>query len=338
MRPVYQIEADRTVVTRRLADRLISMSITDESGFDGDTLELVLDDRDWALVLPEKGLELKVWLGFQETGLYFMGQYVVDEIGMDGPPKRMTVRGRAANQTEDSTIGKMGVRLKEPRTRSWHLSTVEDIVTRIAAENGYEPRVSSAIGWIEIEHVDQTSESDMHFLTRLAETVGAVFKPAGACLVFAPKGLGLTASGESFEPLIELSPRDLLQWQFDIPDRGRYKSVKAFYADYNSALKTWVTAGEGSPELELPNTYASKSLAKVAAWSALADSERGKAEGTLKMGGNPILAAERPIKLVGFRTQLNARWTISRATHTYDSSGYTTEVELSVPNEGGIEL
>ncbi len=57
---------------------------------------------------------------------------------------------------------------------SWHDVTVERVVSAIAHRYGLKPQISEMLMDIEIDHADQTEESDMSFLTRMAEMLGAI--------------------------------------------------------------------------------------------------------------------------------------------------------------------
>jgi hypothetical protein len=55
---------------------------------------------------------------------------------------------------------------------SWHDVTVERIVSAIARRYKLTPVISEQLMSAEIDHADQTQESDMSFLTRMADLLG----------------------------------------------------------------------------------------------------------------------------------------------------------------------
>ena len=79
MTPIYSITVDGGDITAKVADRLISLRITDEAGIKSDTVSLTLDNRDNAVAVPRHGVIMKVSLGYAETDMIFMGAYTVDE-------------------------------------------------------------------------------------------------------------------------------------------------------------------------------------------------------------------------------------------------------------------
>ncbi|WP_027177428.1 contractile injection system protein, VgrG/Pvc8 family, partial [Maridesulfovibrio hydrothermalis] len=168
MQPVFKILADSKDVTAKIADRLIRLTVTDEAGQTSDAVEIELDNRDGAIAVPRTGAELEVFMGYSESGMKRMGLFTAGDITLSGPPDSLTIQGHAAN---------MRISLKAPHTKSWDQKTISDIVSTIAAEHGLIPVVGSDCGGVLLEHIDQTEESDLHFLTRLAKDHDAVAKP-----------------------------------------------------------------------------------------------------------------------------------------------------------------
>ena len=172
MRPRYRILAADQDVTARIADRLISLRVTLTSDSDSDSLSLTLDNRDHALPVLSHRTPLRIWLGY-EAADHYLGQYLRAEAVYDLVPARLTVRATAADFTGSSG-------LKAPRTRSWDDPALGALVRQIAAEYDYTGVCSPELADIQLEHVDQTEESDLHLLRRLARDHDATFKAAAA--------------------------------------------------------------------------------------------------------------------------------------------------------------
>ncbi len=321
MTPAFHIAVDGTDITAQIRYRLLSLRLTDEAGMQSDTVELSIDDRDGLIELPRTGANMSVSLGYDETGLFPMGQYTVDERELSGPPQTMTIRARAADLRQS---------LKAPKTRPWDDTSLGAMIEKVAAEHGYQPRISEALAAIELDHVDQTDESDLHLLTRLARQHDATVKLACGFLVMTEKG-GLTSvSGQALSQ-IELTPAHITDWRATLPERGKYPAVKAHYHDAQKAKRTAVTAGSGEPVFTLRHTYATPNQAQSAARAKLAAFERGLATLSLTLPGRPELAAEGGVTLSGFRTGVNGSWAISRVEHALDAAGYVCQLEAEVP-------
>jgi phage protein D len=182
--PAFRLEADGADLTGIIADRLLSIRITDQAGQQSDSLEVTLDDRNAQVPVPRSGAWLKVWLGWRGEGQapVYMGSYAVDEVDLSNGPRSMVIKGTAA-QTAPELV-------KEQRSQSWHDTTLGKIAEEIAKRNGLQLVLKGKLGEVAVKHEDQTSESDQSFLTRLSVKYGATIKPADGTLVVAPRGKG----------------------------------------------------------------------------------------------------------------------------------------------------
>lgn len=330
MTPDYKIEANSKDVTAAIRGRLISAVITDNEGLQSDTFEMTLDDRDNPIQLPETGAELKVWLGYRETGLELMGLYIFDEADIDGPPDTLILKAKAAHVGNSETLKGFKAALKEHKTRSWHEIALSDLVAAIAQESGYEPRVSPDLGGEVIAHIDQTAESDMNLLTRLARERNAVAKPSGGSLVFVPRGKAKSATGRTLSP-VSLSRGDLTRWGMTIADREAYGSVEAAWQDLDSGEQVVVTAGDAPPVKKLRGTFATADEAGRAAQAELDRIQRGKSVPWFTLPGRPLLAAEYTVQIYGLRKELCGTWSVKKAIHSFSNSGYSTNIDCEVP-------
>ena len=72
-RPAYRIKVGDKDITGRFQNRLIELTLADNSGFEADQLDIdidiELDDSDGKLDLPEKGVRLSLSLGWEDAGL-----------------------------------------------------------------------------------------------------------------------------------------------------------------------------------------------------------------------------------------------------------------------------
>ena len=323
MTPAFRIVADDIDITRKIADRLIAIEVTDEAGLASDAVEIVLDDRDGLVALPEIGSELAVWLGYEETGLTFMGRYRIDEVALDAPPSRMTVSASAIDT---------GSRLKEHKTRAWEDVTLGDIVRTVAGEHGLTPRIPEQLAQTDYPHIDQTSESDLHFLTRLGRDHGAIAAVKDSNLVFARRGEGRSIGGKAM-PARTLTPKDVASWRMTFAERGRFKSVIAMWHSVEGAQKETLTAGEGTPVFRLMHVYSSKSNARRAAAAKLASLLRSADGGDIALDGDPSLVAESRVILEGFREGVSGEWSVTKAMHRLSDGGFVSTLDLEAPEQ-----
>jgi phage protein D len=317
MTPDFRIEVDGQDVTGNINDRLLELRITDQEGVKSDRLEFTVDDRDNLVALPRTGAKVRVWLGYRETGVSYMGLFVVDEVEISGVPEQITVRARAADMRKS---------LKAHKTRKFENTTIGGVVNRIAGEHGLRPVTGGHLASVKLPYLGQTEESDMHLLTRLARRYDATFKVADGKLVFTPRGEGKTASGKPMR--VSLSRTGLISWTATIKERPRHKAVKARWHDRGQARARVEKAGDGEPAFKLRHEYPSRGEARAAARAKKQQLARGEGALNCETSGNPAIAAGAQLTVSGVRDGVDGDWVIKTATHALDSqSGYRTTVE-----------
>lgn len=332
MTPAFKIEADTVDVTAKIKDRLTEITLTSETDATQDTLELLLDDRDNALVTPRKGAELKVYLGFKETELFDFGTFTVDEVEISGTPDALRITAKAANVSDSTTKAAVDNGIKSQRSRSWHEVTFGEMVETIASEHGYEARVHDALSNIPIPHIDQLDESDMNLLSRFAIEHDALLKVADKKIVLIPKGMAQNASAATLSPVI-ITKSQVKGFRMMIADGRYFKSVTAHWKDLDANMRVAETVGDGDPAKVLKEDFADAAAAKSAAQADFKRMERGKSTGTIELPGTPSIKAGMHVDLQDFRTEFNGVWHVKQATHTLGGSGFTTSIELEAPTQ-----
>ncbi|MEN4768996.1 phage late control D family protein [Duffyella gerundensis] len=347
--PAFRLTMEGADITQRIEKRLISLTLTDNRGFEADQLDIELDDADGQLILPRRGVVLTLALGWQGQPLIQKGSYTVDEIEHAGTPDRLTLRARSAD---------FRATLNFRREKSWHNTTVGMMVKEMAARHKLELAVSDEMAKTSIDHLDQTNESDASFLMRLARQCGAIACIKGGKLLFIRQGQGRTASGKPL-PVITLTRSSGDSHRFSLADRDAYTGVIASWLHTREPAKKEVAKvkrrrrrkttekkqkkpeekqgdyliGTDENVLVLSRTYANRSNAERAAkmqWERL---QRGVATFSIQLAkGRAELYTEMPVKVSGFKRQIDAgEWIITTLTHSLSAdSGFTTSIELEV--------
>jgi uncharacterized protein len=233
-RPAWAITVDGADLTAELSDRLSSLTLTDNRGFEADQLDIVIDDTDGRVDLPPRGARVRLSLGWDDSGLIDKGSYVVDEIEHAGAPDQITIRARSADLR-----GAMAT----PMERSFHDTTVGAIVRTVASENGLTPAIAAELEPQAIVHIDQTNESSANLLTRLAGLFDAVASVKDERLLFIPAGMGRTASGKPI-PVAVIERGDGDQHRLTLAERDSATAVRAFWYDLKAGKKGEVTWGK----------------------------------------------------------------------------------------------
>lgn len=319
--PAFEIVVGGKDYTAAVTERLIELRLVDAAGYKSDYLELVLDDRT-PLPRPTHGARLDVRIGYKEQGLHFKGTYVHDETEFSGPPKTMSLRAASVNFRDD---------FNAPRSRSFDNVTIGDLVRGIAGEHSYETRIDPSLDGRKIAHLDQTAESDLRLLTRVAQKHGALFKAAGNTLLMIPK----TNKDEAIKQalgVVVIQPSDLSDWRITRQDKSRFNSVRAVWWDPNDAELKNVTTEGGRPVYEIQEQYPSEDEANSAAKAKFEELNKQNLTASLTLPGNPKLVAEAGLILEGFRDGIDGEYTITRVEHSFTKNGgYQCKVDAELP-------
>lgn len=346
-KPAFDIKIGGKVLTS-VNERLIALTLTDNRGFEADMLEITLDDTDQRIDLPGRGTEIDIALGWHGEPLVSKGRFTVDEIAHQGPPDRLIITARSADFRNTFNV---------KREYSWHNITVGKLVASIASRYNLKAGVSEDLGKIEIDHADQTNESDISFLTRMAEMLGAITTVKNGLLLFIHPGLSVSQSGKLL-PAITITRASGDRHNFRVADRDAYSGVTAYWLDlnYGKVQKTHVsrkrkkntpakTKAPASSSKEgnylegtegnvfvMRQTFKTERAAKRAAAARWAKLQRGAAEFSMTLArGRADLFPELHANMQGFKAEIDqADWVITQVTHTIGDSGFTTDLSFEV--------
>ncbi|WP_261644375.1 phage late control D family protein [Erwinia mallotivora] len=356
--PDFMLTVNAKDVTASLRERLISLTLTDNRGFEADQLDLELDDADGRLAMPVRGAVITLFLGWQGQALTGKGEFTVDEVEHHGAPDTMTIRARSVDFRGS---------LNSRREASYHDTTLGEVVAQIAGRNNLKAVLAAGFTALPVSHIDQTQESDAAFLTRLATLYGAVAAVKAGKLLFLRPGSGVTASGKAI-PQLSITRQDGERHSFSIADRGAYTGVTASWLhtkdpkpkkvkvkrkpkekhlralEHPAAKKKKAAAktpearegdylaGTEDNVFVLTTVYATRAAAMRAAKAKWDRLQRGVAEFSLTLAmGRADLFPETPVTVSGFKAVIDAQpWLISKVTHSLSGSGYTTTLEFEV--------
>ncbi|HDX8606620.1 TPA: phage late control D family protein [Klebsiella michiganensis] len=356
--PDFMLMLDSKDITGNISNRLMSLTMTDNRGFEADQLDIELDDADGLVELPLRGAVLTLYLGWKGFALIGKGSFTVDEVEHHGAPDTVTIRARSADFRGT---------LNSRREESWHDKTLGEIVAAIAARNKLTSSVIPELAGIKIPHIDQSQESDARFLTRLAERNGGEVSVKAGKLLFLKAGRGVTASGKAI-PQVTITRSDGDRHQFSIADRGAYTGVTAKWLHTKDpkpkkvkikrkpkeqhlralqhpkakakkketktpeAREGEYMVGEDDNVFALTTIYATKAQAIRAAQAKWDKLQRGVAEFSIRLAtGRADLYPETPVQVSGFKRVIDEQsWTITKVMHSLSNGGFTTSLELEV--------
>lgn len=331
-KPDFVLVANETNITSLVRARLVSIRYTDAVGLDSDILEIVLadDDEQQRLTIPPKGAELTFSIGYG-VDIRKVGMFVCDEVEVSGWPEQLTIRARAATY-EKSKGGKAD--LQSQKSRTWEKgTTLGAMATKIAKEHGLKPVIAAKLANIPLPHVDQTDESDLNLLLRLARKYDALVKPSGGSLIVSKKGASTTASGAAL-PKVQIYREDVTDFRMVRSSRETAGMVVAYYHAVKEAKRHEVKVGKGEPVRRIKQYYPTQEMALAAARADLARRERGMETLSFQTVGGYDLVAEGMVELVDFRDGVSGVWLIKSANHSLDVGGWSVRLECEKPNDG----
>lgn len=327
MTPMFRLVADGVDITALINDRLLMLRTSDKPGMESDEFELRIDDRDQAVALPSRGAHIEVYLGYAGQALARMGRYTVDEIELSGPPDTLVIRGKASDMRGSG---------KTTRSGSWENVPLQQIVSDIAARNGWEPVCPVTT---KVPRIDQFNESDFHFITRLAKQYDCTAKVGEGKLLVLPRQAGQSASGKAL-PTVTIGRVDVSRYQFRLGDKSTHKAVRTKSQDKKTGSLQVVELDNDDAPNGLPpvhtdrHIYPNKSAAEQAAKARLAAFNRSTAGVRLEMSGRTDLFAEITISAQGFKVGLDGEYLVDSVEQSFTPSGWTTSVECNGGKKG----
>ena len=331
MTPDYQIllgGEGGVDITGRFSGRNVEVTVVDATGTESDSAELTVFDPAAEVDPPRRGAVLGVLLGYRETGLALVGVFKVDEVKLTGYPHKIVISAKSADNKET---------LKERRTKAYSDKTFGQIVAEVAGRHGLKPSVAGALAQVRFptfsspaeSYVGQQEESDIAFVGRLAERLGAFVALKNGRMIAVPKGEGQSVSGAA--GVITITPDKLIgndayevSWK-DKPVHGR---VEASYFDRGKVVREPVIVGdgEGAAVFRFREPFPHKDQAQAAAEAKSRELARAEGSATFHCWGDTSIRAEMSALARGIRTAVDGLWSISRVEHVL-SKDFTTKVE-----------
>ncbi len=318
--PFAKVLVNGIDVTNNILPMLIDLTIEDKAGFESDTISMTLANPKGNIFVPKKGAKIVMMIGYKKSALLNIGTYELSTVSLSGGATGHTMQltGKAAFFSSK--------KLKSTRSQSFDEKTIKDIVNQIAGDNGMSAAVDNELGSKKIKHIDQVNESDMHFLTRLADDYDAIFKVAAENIIFASRGNGLSISGSAMQSLqLNITPK--ISYSLTSDDRSSYDKVNVYYHDKKKGSRVKVEEGDGDKTYEHKTVMSTKEEAKAKAKALLGQFARANFNLNLTMAGNPSISAETPIIIVEPSVPLmSGRWIVEQVSHNLSPTGFTTNI------------
>lgn len=296
-----------------LNQRLISWEHIDAAGIESDQLTLTVD-LEGLDGLPSLGGRIGLKVGYLESGMVDKGQFKVTRLTPTLFPFRLTLVATAAPFSKDDETG-----FKQRRTASHGPTTLGTLFRELVLRHGFSPRVAPDVSLIRIEHIDQTNETDMGFLTRLAMKYNVVAKPYDQIYVLARSGQTKSLSGQTLAD-VTLSvthnnrPGDhaFISATLEESAREQAKGCKTCFVDAATGVLRWVETGL-APFKTIRQKQPNEADAIAVGEGEVRKMLRQKYKVKITCPGDPRLAAEGLVLLDDtWPDFMRGRWSIDK--------------------------
>lgn len=298
-----------------LNQRLISWEHIDAAGIESDQLTLTVD-LEGLEGLPNMGGRIGLKVGYLESGMVDKGQFKVTRLTPTLFPFRLTLVATAAPFSKDDETG-----FKQRRTASHGPTTLGELFSKLVSLHGFSPRVAADVSSIKIAHVDQSNETDMGFLTRLAKKYNLVAKPYGDAYVLARPGQIKSISGQEL-PDVTLSvthnnrPGDqaFISATLEEAAREQTQGCKTCFWDAAAGVVRWIETGV-APHKVIRQQQPNEADAIAVGEGEVRKMLRKKYKVKITCPGNPLLTAEGLLLLDDtWPDFMRGRWSIEKVT------------------------
>ncbi|MEB0045756.1 MULTISPECIES: contractile injection system protein, VgrG/Pvc8 family [unclassified Pseudomonas] len=312
-------------------ERLISWQHIDAAGIESDQLTLTIS-LEGLEGLPSLGGKIGLRVGYLESGLVDKGEFVITRRTPTLFPLRLTLVAMAAPFSAADQTG-----FKQRRSVSHGPTTLGALFRELTSRHGFSPRVAPELALKKISHIDQSNETDMGFLTRLAYLHDAVAKPINELYVLARRGQAKSLSGKVL-PTIRLSvttnnrPGDHAFISATLEDtaRAKYQGCKTRWWDA-AAGKVRIEESGIAPFKTLRQRYQSADDALAAGEGEVRRMMREALKVKIECPGHPGLSAEGLVLLdPTWPDFMRGRWSIDKVTANGDrAQSYRCMVEAT---------
>lgn len=305
-------------VTSDLLPLVASVDYVDKVNAESDTISIVVSDPDarfFGSWYPEKGDTIDLSIGYDDN-LVPCGLFEIDQVEASGPPLSVSLMGIAAPVSKA---------LRTRRSFAHEDSSLQKIAQEVAQKNGLV--LSGNIDPnIYIRRSTQNRETDLRFLTRLANAHGHGFNVRGNALVFYS-----FYDLEALQPKLTIDLGELNAYRFKDKTAQVYKSARLVYHNPDDQKLVSYEDNDGKDtedELLLYDTAKSGAEAASKARAALHVQNTQKTTASITLIGNPAILAGNNIQLTGAGV-FNGLYHVESSRHNISAQGgYTTSADL----------
>ncbi len=311
MTPIIKLFANDQDVTNTINLNASKIEFRDESGTISDEITLNIEGE---FKKPKYEDELKLWIGTKEEGLFYCGIFKVQtSTASQGSSSSIEITATGA----DFSSG-----LKVKRSQSYENVSLTKVVEIIAAR--YDLKIASDFMDIYLVHLEQTNESDLHFLKRLADENNALFSIKNNNIIFKKKIKNNKKSTDL--PRFSLDVNENTSIRIENTNKTLYRSCKAIWRDTKDNIQKSITVGSDEPIKIIKDSFVNEAQAKLKAQAALEKANSGIKSGSIGSYGFEIYAGG--ILDITGTLEDDGDYDIESVHHTIDESGWNITIDI----------
>ena len=327
-RAVFNVTVAGSNITTALLPVLIGLRVADKVGTHTDSADLEIDDTDARIILPQKGADVAIALGWEHEGMRVVFRGIVDEVkssGSRGAGRRLMIVAKGMDTTGPA---------KEGQQRHWDNQTIETILRDAASHAGIATvEVDPDLRGLRRAYFEMRDESFIAMGERLAREVGGNFRIVGNTAI-------LSKRNGSYQAFVLARWGDNLQSWDIAPQLGRpqFSAVRARWYDMIAAR--WETV-ERATGLDVRALHAfrfakpDESETTQQTDSDAATAARDVGEGTVVIEGDAAAIPDGLCIIAGTRPGVDGAYRIEAVTHTLTrAGGFVTTLDLKQPQQG----
>jgi len=263
MKAFYTLACNNAVLEQQIIDNFMGLNWTDDVGFESDGLDIELDNSKGQIDALPRGARLRLSLGLRPHPAHFKGEFILDQSAEDLINRSVTLQAQSADMLSPAKV---------LRSQA-HIGNLSDALTAIASRNGWTLALSGYFSGVNLPWTAQQGESDMHFISRLAQIYHATSGIKNNTLLFVEKNSQYSASGQRL-PAFHVPLKGAAAANYQELGRNYYTGVSAYFRDENSENDQQIegTVRRGSMALvyALRETFSNREQAIEAAEAEMA--------------------------------------------------------------------
>jgi phage protein D len=327
-RAVFNVTVAGSNITTALLPVLIGLRVSDKVGTHTDSADLEIDDTEARIILPQKGADVVIALGWESEGLRVVFRGTVDEVKSSGnrnAGRRLMIVAKGMDTTGPA---------KEGQQRHWDNQTIETILREAAGHAGIATvEVDPELRGLRRAYFEMRDESFIAMGERMAREVGGNFRIVGNTAI-------LSKRNGTYQAFVLARWGDNLQSWDIAPQLGRpqFSTVRARW--YDMVAAKWETV-ERATGLDVRALHAFRFTKPDAAEttqqtdSDAATAARDAGEGGVTIEGDPAAIPDGLCIIAGTRPGVDGAYRIEAVTHTLTrAGGFVTTLELKQPQQG----